>query len=151
MRAKLQNWRGVCGSTNETLARRQPLKPASGTHSGGELADGMEDYCTGDRRINVVHNKNSALRLNEKPKSWSMGQCDPNGDQAHIDRPNARKSCMQVPLVKFTSINKQDVVGRNCWSTQIKPTDARRMQGIMATTTFAISVLDFLRRVAEIG
>ena len=43
--------------------------------------------CPRDRRINVAHNKNSALRLNEKPKSRSMGQGDPHGDQAHIDRP----------------------------------------------------------------
>ena len=37
VRAETQNWEERWCSTNETLARRQPPKPASGTHRGGEL------------------------------------------------------------------------------------------------------------------
>ena len=37
-----------------------------------------------------------ALRLNEKPKSRSMGQSDPRSDHVHIDGPSVPKGCMHA-------------------------------------------------------
>ena len=87
-----------------------------------------------------ANNKNSALRLNVKPKSRnrSMGHGDPHSDQAHHDRPGARKSCTHPVGLKQTSpgsackvhLNKNSrLCGRNCWSTQM-PTDAQTLRRI---------------------
>ena len=55
--------------------------------------------------MDVTNNKNSAVTLNEKPKSRnrSMGQGDLHSDQAHHDRPSARKSCTHPVGLKLTS------------------------------------------------